>query len=111
MSHPPHVRRPLRTALGTGLVAVATSLAAWFSPLPADAAEGDTEVDVEGLADPILINGDGLVVVPSGNVSGVQAASQCFDGSSSPTDPTKACLGIATSTEQPPLDIGGRGAL
>ena len=111
MTHRALPRRSVRTLLGVCVVALATSLSLWLAPLPATAADGDVTVHVEGLANPILVNADGTVLVPGGNADGVQAASQCFGAGSTSTDPTKACLGVATETEQVPLDVGGRGAL
>ena len=116
MNHPrtSPTRRPGRrvgAALAglVGALALSVGTTAWLSPLPAQADEIIT-IDLSGFTGKVVYQDgtSGPVVSVPKQEDGVQVASQCFDVPTAPsTDPTKGCLGLATQTDQPPLDVTG----
>ena len=92
-----------------GALALSVGATAWLSPLPAQA-DGIVTIDLSGFTGKVVYQDgtSGPVVSVPKQEDGVQVASQCFDVPTAPsTDPTKGCLGLATQTDQPPLDVTG----
>src|SRR5688500_6065921 len=105
----------VRVRLLVGLTSVATVAAVVLSPLPSSADEPVT-IPLEGFDGEIIYEGgegDGILVLPQEEEGG-QVAPQCLDDSGNVvdlTDPTKACVGMATPEEPLPLEFGGIGDL
>lgn len=105
----------VRVRLLVGLTSLATVAAVVLSPLPSSADE-PVAIPLEGFDGEIIYQGgegDGILVLPQ-EEDGVQVAPQCLDVSGNVvdlTDPTKACVGMATPEEPLPLEFGGIGDL